>query len=354
MRFIDEAKIEVAGGHGGPGAVSFRREKFIEFGGPDGGEGGRGGSVIIKADSNLSTLMDFRYKRKFLAENGRPGAGAQKTGRSGKDIILRVPVGTIIRDADSDMVLMDLDSGDAEPFTVCRGGRGGKGNLHFKSARQQTPRFAQEGMPGEIANLRLELKLLADVAIIGLPNAGKSSFIASVSAAKPKIADYPFTTLTPNLGVVKMGDNESFVLADVPGLIAGAHTGAGLGIRFLKHLERSRILLHVVDALAGEACLENYLTVRNELAAYDDNLAKRPEVVALNKMDSMQDPDSLTEFRDYCRKNEIEVIEMSVAAQDGVDKVISRLYKFVKADKSKEINPDAERIPEIPSAVYSR
>lgn len=354
MRFIDEAKIEVAGGHGGPGAVSFRREKFVEFGGPDGGEGGRGGSVIIQADPNLSTLMDFRYKRKFLAENGRPGAGAQKTGRSGKDIILRVPVGTVIRDAESDMVLRDLDSAEERPYVVCRGGQGGKGNLHFKSARQQTPRFAQEGMPGESLHLKLELKLLADVAIIGLPNAGKSSFIAAVSAAKPKIADYPFTTLTPNLGVVKMGDNESFVLADVPGLIEGAHSGAGLGIRFLKHLERSRILLHVVDALAGEACIESYSTVRKELAAFDPRLTERPEIVVLNKMDAMQEPESLDDFRAFCSKKEIVVLEMSVATREGVDAVVNNLYKEIKRKKFLEQKPEAETKPEIPSAVYPR
>ncbi len=330
MRFIDEAQIEVAGGHGGSGAVSFRREKFVEFGGPDGGEGGRGGSVIIKADPNLSTLMDFRYKQKFLAENGRPGAGSQKTGRSGKDIVLRVPLGTTIRDVNSGMILRDMDSQETQDYAVCKGGQGGKGNMHFKSARQQAPRFAQDGLPGETASLKLELKLLADVAIIGLPNVGKSSFIACVSAAKPKIADYPFTTLTPNLGVVKVGVGESFVLADVPGLIEGAHKGSGLGIRFLKHLERSRILLHIVDALAGEACLKNYQTVRKELAAYDESLAKRPELVVLNKMDSMQDPSSLAEFCLHCKENKIQLLEMSVATNQGVNDVLANLYEYVK------------------------
>lgn len=352
MRFIDEAKIQISGGNGGPGAVSFRREKYVERGGPDGGEGGRGGNVVLTADPNLSTLIDFRYKRKFAAKNGMPGAGAQMTGRSGEDIVLRVPLGTIVRDADSDEIIVDMDSVEKGTYIVCRGGQGGKGNSHFKSARQQTPRFAQPGTEGESRELKLELKLLADVAIIGLPNAGKSSFIASVSAAKPKIADYPFTTLTPNLGVVKMGDFESFVLADVPGLIEGAHTGAGLGIRFLKHLDRSRVLLHMIDALAGTACLDNYNIIRGELRAFDPDLLNRPEIVLLNKMDSVQDPESLLEFREFCRTSGIELLEASVATQSGVKKVVEQLYQRVKVARALSLSKQTNDVVEVPSAVY--
>ena len=248
MKFVDEAEIEIVAGHGGPGAVHFRRETMEPRGGPDGGDGGRGASIYIQPDPNLATLMDFRFRKKYAAPNGEPGSGKNRAGRDGEDVYIKVPIGTIIRDAESNEVLFEIVEKDLHPVKICGGGRGGKGNTHFATSTHQTPRFAQPGEPGESKRIKLELKLLADVGLLGFPNVGKSSFIASVSAARPKIADYPFTTLVPNLGVVRLDERRTFVIADVPGLIEGAHEGVGLGTRFLKHLERTRLYLHIIDA----------------------------------------------------------------------------------------------------------
>ena len=286
MKFIDEAIITVQSGDGGSGCVSFRREKYVPKGGPDGGDGGKGGDVILIASAGRRTLYPFRFRREFAAERGAGGQGRQKTGHSGQDLVIELPPGTIVRDADTGDIVKDF-SVAGESFIIARGGRGGKGNTHFKSSTHRTPRFAQPGGPGELKRLQLELKLLADVGIVGLPNAGKSTLISVVSSARPKIADYPFTTLVPNLGVVKAGNHEPFVMADIPGLIEGAHAGTGLGIRFLRHVERTRLLVHLIDAggIDPENPLEAFDTVNREMALYSPALARKPQVVALNKLD---------------------------------------------------------------------
>ncbi|MFP4445908.1 MAG: GTPase ObgE [Desulfosudaceae bacterium] len=286
MNFIDEATITVASGKGGPGCVSFRRERFIPRGGPDGGDGGKGGDLIFQVDPGLRTLHHFKAKRRFFAENGRPGEGKQKTGKSGRDLVVFLPPGTIISDAETGTVLRDMVVPE-EPFRFLAGGRGGKGNRHFTSSTHRSPRFAQPGEPGRETVVRLELKLLADVGIIGLPNAGKSTLLRVLSAARPAVGDYPFTTLSPHLGMVFLGDSEPIAVADIPGLIEGAHQGSGLGIKFLKHIERTRLLVHLLDAAAIEEDdpLAAFGVVNNELARYSTKLAKMPQVVVLNKMD---------------------------------------------------------------------
>src|SRR5438270_8988180 len=284
MKFLDEAKVYIRSGDGGNGCVSFRSEKFIEFGGPNGGDGGHGGDVIVTAVNGLNTLIDYRYQQHFTAQNGRAGMGKDRHGANGKDIVMKVPAGTQIYEADGETLLADLtDAG--QTIVIARGGNGGFGNAHFKSSTNQAPRHANPGLPGEERTIRLRLKLIADAGIVGLPNAGKSTFLATVSAAKPKIADYPFTTLHPQLGVVRI-DQSEFVLADIPGLIEGAHAGVGLGDRFLGHVERCRVLLHLVDG-TGEHAGEAYKTVRAELEAYGNGLADKPEIVALNKADAL-------------------------------------------------------------------
>ena len=284
MKFLDEAKVYVRSGDGGNGCVSFRREKFIEFGGPDGGDGGKGGDVVAQAVDGLNTLIDYRYQQHFKAKNGRAGMGKDRHGASGDDIVMKVPAGTQIYEEDGETLLADLtDVG--QRVVLARGGNGGFGNSHFKSSTNRAPRHANPGQPGEERTIRLRLKLIADAGIVGLPNAGKSTLLAAVSAAKPKIADYPFTTLHPQLGVVE-SDGREFVLADIPGLIEGAHEGAGLGDRFLGHVERCRVLLHLVDG-TGEHAGEAYKTVRAELDAYGEGLADKPEIVALNKADAL-------------------------------------------------------------------
>ena len=287
MKFIDEAKIHVKAGDGGNGVASFRREKYVPRGGPDGGDGGRGGSVYAVGDRNLNTLIDYRYTRKFLAQRGENGRGGDCYGAGGNDIVLRVPVGTVILDLDSERILADLDR-DGEKVLIARGGKGGLGNIHFKSSTNRTPRQCTKGEPGEELDLRLELRVLADVGLLGLPNAGKSTLIRAVSAARPKVADYPFTTLHPILGVVRVGPDESFVMADVPGLIEGAADGAGLGIRFLKHLQRTRLLLHVVDIAPVDPeadPLRDAQAIVGELLKHDPALAARPRWLVLNKLD---------------------------------------------------------------------
>lgn len=336
MRFIDEVRITVISGHGGPGAVTFRREKSIPFGGPDGGDGGAGGSVYFVADEGINTLIDFRGKKVFKAEDGEPGAGRQLNGKDGDDQVLRVPVGTIIRNADTGAVIADLKEHD-QKVTIAEGGNGGRGNLNFKSATNQAPRIAQPGLPGVELNLELELKLLADLALVGLPNAGKSTLISSISAARPKIADYPFTTLEPNLGVVTLGDR-SFVVADIPGLIEDASVGKGLGIKFLKHIERTKALVHLVDVswcLDEYEAFEQYVVVRNELAKYSENLANKREIVCLTKIDAMTD-EEIEKFQTFFEEQlDKKVLPISGVSGKNIDNLKALMVKCIDLEKEK-------------------
>ena len=296
--FIDRVKIRVQGGHGGNGVTAFRREKFVPRGGPSGGEGGRGGDVWIIADSSLNTLLHLRYNPEHIAGRGLHGEGSNRTGHDGDDVIVRVPVGTQIFEVSTGELLQDLAI-DGAKWLAAKGGRGGFGNSHFATSTNRAPRYHQDGSEGEELELQLELKLLADVGLVGFPNAGKSTFISTISAAKPKIADYPFTTLEPHLGVVDMGDFRTFVVADIPGLIEGAHEGAGLGDRFLRHIERTTLLLHLVDvsSFSGRETVDDYHKVNHELAAYSEALASRPQIVVATKMDALEEPERLESLR---------------------------------------------------------
>ena len=286
MKFIDEAIIAVQSGDGGSGCVSFRREKFVPRGGPDGGDGGKGGHIVFKTTTRRRTLYQFQFRQRFKAKNGAPGQGKQRTGKNGQDLVIEIPPGTLVRNADTDQILKDFTR-PGETFILARGGRGGQGNSRFKTSTHRAPRFAQPGQAGQALNLKLELKLLADAGIIGLPNAGKSTLISVLSSVKPKIADYPFTTLTPNLGVVRTQRSDPFVIADIPGLIEGAHKGVGLGIGFLRHIERTRVLVHLIDASAiiADDPLIGLKTVNTEMAMYSSALSRKPQIVVLNKMD---------------------------------------------------------------------
>jgi GTP-binding protein len=324
MKFLDRAKVYVESGAGGAGCVSFRREKFIEFGGPNGGNGGEGGHVWIEAVENLNTLIDFRYQQHFKAKPGRPGEGSDKTGRSGEDVALKAPVGTQIFEEDEDTLVADLDKPGMRVL-LAKGGHGGFGNAYFKSSTNQAPRRANPGQPAEKRTLWLRLKLIADIGLVGLPNAGKSTFLAAVSAAKPKIADYPFTTLHPALGVVRLGEGESFVLADIPGLIEGAHEGAGLGDRFLGHVERCAALLHLVDG-ADEDVAAAYRTVRAELCAYGHGLDAKPAIVALNKIDALT-REAIEEKAEILETAAgAPVRRISAAAGAGLDPLLGELW----------------------------
>ena len=333
MKFLDEAKIFVKSGDGGPGCVSFRREKFIPRGGPDGGDGGRGGDVIAEAVESLNTLIDFRYRQHFKAERGRNGEGRQKSGAGGESLVVRVPVGTQILDEGKKQVILDLTEAGQRGL-LAKGGDGGFGNTHFKTATNQSPRRADPGWPGEERWLWLRLKLLADAGLVGLPNAGKSTFLSAVSRAKPKIAAYPFTTLHPHLGVVSL-DEETFVLADIPGLIEGAHEGAGLGQRFLGHIERCSILLHLVDGTAeDEEVAEAYSTVRTELAAYGHGLLDKPELVALNKIDAL-DPETLERRRAVLEAAAAQpVAAVSGVSGQGLQPLLGRMLQAVRAARA--------------------
>jgi GTP-binding protein len=323
MRFIDEAEIELTAGHGGAGSVHFRRETMEPRGGPDGGDGGRGANIYIVADTNLATLMDFRFRKKYEAPHGDDGSGKKRAGRDGIDVTLRVPVGTIVRDAVNNELLFELIDPNHEPVKMVAGGRGGKGNTHFATSTHQTPKFAQPGEAGESKTIKLELKLLADVGLLGYPNVGKSSLIAAISAARPKIADYAFTTLVPNLGVVRIDQQRTFVVADVPGLIEGASDGVGLGIRFLKHLERTRLFLHMIDTAVGRDPEQDYDTVRKELKAFNPEMLDRKEVIVFNKMDSAQDTEALDKFTAKLDKEKKLYRKISVATREGVDELVS-------------------------------
>jgi GTP-binding protein len=336
VKFIDEIRISVASGKGGPGSVSFRREAMVPRGGPDGGDGGKGGSIIIKVDPRLHSLLDLRFQKSYKAQDGEPGGKQMTSGRAGQDLTISVPPGTLIKDSDGH-VLYDL----AEPqeFVFLEGGLGGKGNCFYKSSVNQAPTIAQKGLPGKHLDIQLELKLLADVGIVGLPNAGKSTLISRISSAKPKIADYPFTTLVPNLGVVKFKDDLSLVVADIPGLIEGAHTGAGLGTQFLRHIERCRLFVHLIDVspASGRDPWDSYQEIRNELVAYDqlktdeegfDPLAPRDEIVALNKIDSI-DPEALREAIGKFKAKGLEVFTLSAATGKNTKELVELLGKRV-------------------------
>jgi GTP-binding protein len=335
MKFLDQAKIYCRSGDGGNGVVAFRRERFIEFGGPDGGDGGRGGHIEFVAVENLNTLIDFRYTQHFRAAKGGNGAGANKTGAAAADRVIQVPVGTQILDDDQETLLADLDVA-GKRVVLLRGGDGGHGNAHFKSSTNRAPRRADKGWPGEERWVWLRLKLIADAGLVGLPNAGKSTFLAAVSAARPKIADYPFTTLHPRLGVVRISDTREFVLADIPGLIKGAADGAGLGTRFLGHVERCAVLLHLVDGAAGNVT-EAYRTVREELASYGGGLADKPEIVALNKSDAMTPRELSARRSALARACGHDVFVMSGVAGHGVPEVLRAIQAAVDAARARAV-----------------
>ncbi|HRH82374.1 MAG TPA: GTPase ObgE [Thiobacillaceae bacterium] len=333
MKFIDEATIEVIAGKGGNGSASFRREKFIPMGGPDGGDGGRGGSIWAVADRNLNTLIDFRYTRVFRAQHGENGRGSDCYGKGGEDLTLRVPVGTVFHDAETDAVLADL-AADGQKALIAKGGRGGLGNLHFKSSTNRAPRQCTPGEPGEQRELRLELKILADVGLLGMPNAGKSTFIRSVSAARPKVADYPFTTLHPNLGVVRVDNNRSFVVADIPGLIEGAAEGAGLGHQFLRHLARTRLLLHLVDLAPFDPETDPVREARaivEELRKYDEDLYRRPRWLVLNKLDLIPEEERQQRVADFLAAFEWQgpVFAISAIKGEGCQPLVQAIMNYL-------------------------
>lgn len=320
--FVDKAKIKIKAGDGGNGAVAFHREKYIASGGPDGGDGGRGGDIVFVVDTNISTLADFKYKRKYKAQNGSDGSGSRKNGKRGEDLIIKVPQGTVIREAESGVVMCDMSSN--EPFVAAKGGKGGWGNWHFATPTRQTPRFAKSGAPGEEWEVTLELKLLADVGLLGFPNVGKSSFISVVSEAKPVIADYHFTTITPVLGVVSMGEGSSFVIADIPGLIEGASEGVGLGHEFLRHVERCRMLLHIVDVAGSEGRdpKDDFEKINRELSSFNPELAKCPQIVAGNKID-LATEEQREEFKSYIESKGLQYFEMCAPILEGTREVIN-------------------------------
>ena len=336
--FTDYAKIYVSSGKGGNGAVSFRREKYIAAGGPDGGDGGKGGDVYFEVDQDSNTLIDFRYKKKFKAENGNNGEGAHKYGKSGEDLYVKVPIGTVVKDATTGEILADL-SEQGQKELVLHGGRGGKGNSHFATSTRQAPRFAQEGEPGEEKEIILELKLLADVGLIGFPSVGKSTILSVVTSATPKIADYHFTTLEPNLGVVKSEYGDSFVIADIPGLIEGASEGTGLGIQFLRHIERTRLLLHVIDVSGSEGRdpVEDFYTINKELEKYSKKLSERKQVIVANKIDVMQDEENYKRLEKLAKENNMEIFKISAATGQGIKELMVEVSKILKTLPKEEL-----------------
>jgi len=331
MRFIDRVKIYVESGAGGDGCVSFRREKYVPRGGPDGGDGGRGGDIIIRTDPHLSTLIDYRYKRECRAERGANGRGARMSGKDGEPVVLKVPPGTQVIDAKSSEILADLTEGE---YIAASGGRGGKGNARFSTPTRQAPRFSEEGRYGESSELVLELKLIADVGIVGMPNAGKSTLISRISAATPKIADYPFTTLVPNLGVVSLDDHSSFVVADVPGLIEGAHEGIGLGHQFLRHIERTSVILHLVGLTPEDGDpVESYRTVRNELIRYDEGMAEKSSLVALNKIDVMPEDEAVSVKEKFFQETGIHAYMISAVSGVGLKQLVGKVAELVEGTR---------------------
>ena len=323
--FIDYAKIKLQAGNGGTGVVAFHREKYIDKGGPSGGDGGRGGNIVFLTNPNLHTLQDIRYRRLYKAENGKSGGANKRTGKSGEDLVIQVPCGTVIKDINTDNVVVDLIE-ENKDHIVCKGGIGGKGNYHFKSATQQTPRFAQEGLSGEKLQVELELKVLADIGLVGLPNAGKSTLLSVMTTAKPKIADYPFTTLQPHLGIVKYGEYQSFVMADIPGLIEGASEGKGLGHQFLKHIERNRILLFLIDILEPDP-QGTFNKLKKELHSFNETLMDKPTLVVRTKLDTIKNPEELDQWNGFSE----EYIDISSVSNSGLDNLKDRLVSFLSS-----------------------
>ncbi|MFD2647684.1 GTPase ObgE [Devosia albogilva] len=341
MKFLDQAKVYVRSGDGGAGAVSFLREKFVEFGGPNGGNGGRGGDVIVECVDGLNTLIDYRYQQHFKAKTGTHGMGKNRTGADGADVVLRVPVGTQVFEDDNETLIADLTE-VGQRVVLLTGGNGGFGNAHFKTSSNQAPRHANPGQEGKEKWIWLRLKLIADAGLVGLPNAGKSTFLSSVSAANPKIADYPFTTLHPNLGVVSIGEHD-FVLADIPGLIEGASEGAGLGDRFLGHVERCAVLIHLIDG-TQEDVKAAYQTIRGELAAYDERLAEKPEIVVLNKIDAI-DPDELKDkLKVLKRISKAEVMTVSAATRQNIDQVLYRVVSVLDEERAAAAESERRKV----------
>ena len=350
--FVDIAKISIKAGNGGDGAVTFHREKYVAAGGPDGGDGGRGGNIVFRADHNLSTLADFRYKRKYAAQNGEPGRGKRCSGKSGEDLVIRVPFGTLVKETESGRLLADLSTD--EPCVIARGGRGGWGNAHFATPTRQVPRFARPGTPGEAFEVQLELKLLADVGLIGFPNVGKSTLISVVSEAKPQIANYHFTTITPVLGVVSMGEGSSFVMADIPGLIEGAGEGAGLGYRFLRHVERCRLLVHIVDVAGSEGRdpVKDFEMINKELGKFNPQLAERPMLVVGNKCD-LATEGQIAAFRDDVQGRGYEFFPIMAAIRYGVDPLLKRIAELL-SKLPPVIRYEPDPVPEKPELVQER
>ncbi len=342
MNFVDEAEIYVRAGDGGPGAVSFRREKYVPKGGPDGGDGGRGGDVILTVDTGLNTLQPFRYRKRFVAESGKAGRGKNMHGRSGKDLLVKVPPGTLVFDADTGLLLADLTRTD-QKWTAAKGGLGGKGNARFATATNQAPRYCQEGRKGQERRLRLELKLLADVGLVGAPNAGKSTLLSRCSAARPKIANYPFTTLVPQLGVVAFSQDESFVMADLPGLLEGAHRGVGMGVEFLKHIERTKVLLHVLDiSLGADEAIRQYRVIQEELAGFEQSILNKRLVIALNKID-ISEIEEIEQAKTRLKDQGADVYPISAFTGEGVDRLLNRLFKIVSQERQQVNEQNGER-----------
>ena len=341
--FIDKARIFVKAGNGGNGSVAFRKEKYVPAGGPDGGDGGRGASIIFEVDLGLRTLMDFKYQRKYVAESGGDGSKKKKAGKNGEDLILKVPAGTIIRDEATGLIIADLKE-EGDRAVVVKGGRGGKGNQHFANAVRQAPAFAKSGTDGEERWVILELKMIADVGLLGFPNVGKSTFLSVVTKAKPKIANYHFTTLTPNLGVVQTKFGDSFVLADIPGLIEGAAEGVGLGHDFLRHVERTKVLIHIVDITGheGRNALEDFDKINVELSLYNERLSHRPQVVVANKIDILEDESVYEEFKEELEGRGYKVFKMSAATRQGIDDVINYVSQLLKEVEDVELVTEEE------------
>ncbi len=337
VKFIDEAKIYIKSGDGGRGCVSFRREKYVPRGGPNGGDGGNGGDVVMIARRNMSSLLDHRYQQHYRAKRGEHGRGKDQHGKNAEDLFIPLPLGTIIKDQETGDVLGDLTK-DSETLIVARGGKGGRGNARFITSTNQAPKNAEPGEEGQEKTLLLELKLLADVGIIGFPNAGKSTLISRISAARPKIADYPFTTLVPNLGVVSYGDGGTFVVADIPGLIEGAHEGAGLGIQFLRHIERTKVLVHLIDLspITDRDPVEDYETMNNELKSYNEELYGRPQIVAANKIDITEAAERLRGLKEYCDKSGIKLFPISSATGEGLEELKWRIVKLLETLRNED------------------
>lgn len=342
--FTDYVKIIAKAGKGGNGAISFRREKYVAAGGPDGGDGGKGGDIYFEVDPDANTLIDFRYNKKFKAEDGKNGEGAHKYGKSGTDLYIKVPIGTIIRDAKTNEILADL-SQEGQKQLILSGGRGGKGNSHFATSTRQAPRFAQDGESGEEKELILELKLLADVGLIGFPNVGKSTFLSMTTSATPKIADYHFTTLEPNLGVVKTKIGVSFVIADIPGIIEGASEGSGLGLQFLRHIERTRLLLHVIDVSGSEGRnpVEDFYTINTELKKYSEKLSKRKQIIVANKIDILQDENLYKDLEKVAKENNLEIYKISAATGDGISDLINHVAEVLQTLPKEDLLETSDR-----------